>query len=69
MFNPNLMFDYAKIYEQEYLREAEAARLYMQLKGSQPGLLERVGHRLLAASRWLRTATQAHSATPVFDKK
>ncbi len=69
MYNPNLMSDYARIREEEYRREAEAERWYQQLKGNQPGLLQRLGHHLLAAGQRLRAEAQRPSATPVFNKK
>lgn len=49
MVNPTLLSEQARLQQQEILRQAQVDRLYQQLKAQQPGLFQRLKHRLLAA--------------------
>jgi len=54
----------ARMRQQEMSQQAEAERLYRQLKGNRAGLLRQVGRRLLAAVRQLKIHPQSSSVMP-----
>ena len=71
----SLLLEIARVRQQEMFQQAEADRLYQQLKGNQSGVLQRIGHRLLAATlqlpiaRQLKVHSQLKPVPPVFSKK
>lgn len=68
MINQSLL-EIAYLRQQEMLQQAEAERLYRQLKGTRAGLLKQAGHRLLGAASQLQAHRQSNPVTPIFDQK
>jgi len=48
--------------QQELLKQFEANH-----QGSQPGLVQRIGHRVKTAAQWIKTHTQPEPSEPCFD--
>jgi hypothetical protein len=67
MLHPVLMEDVANLRYQEMLQRAENKQLYKRIKGNQPGLLQRISNRLMAAGQ--RLQTQSNLATPLWGEK
>jgi hypothetical protein len=65
----SLLQEFARLRQQEMLRQAETERLYKQLKGNRPGLLQQIGHHLADVARQLKTYTQSSPATPILGHK
>jgi hypothetical protein len=68
MINQSLL-EIAYLRQQEMLQQAEAERLYRQLKGDRPGLLKQVGPRLAGAAWQLKAYFQSNPATPILGQK
>lgn len=69
MLNLDLL-EIAYLRQQEMLQQAEAERLYRQLKENRPGLLKQVARRFLAATRRLEAYSKSSPATtPIFEWK
>ena len=64
-----LLFEVARLRQQEMLQQAEAERLYRQLKGNRVGLLKQAGKRLLAAVWQLKAYRQSKPVTPLWGQK
>jgi hypothetical protein len=65
MLNPTILFEQAQLQHQEMLKQAETERLYRQLKGNQPGLIQQLRNRFKAALRQSRPGSAA--AVPVYE--
>ncbi|MCB0174444.1 MAG: hypothetical protein KDJ52_22290 [Anaerolineae bacterium] len=64
MDHNSLLLEIARQRQQERLRQAEAERLYRQLKRNRPNLLQQIGHRMTDAVRQFITHIRPHPATP-----
>jgi hypothetical protein len=69
MQNYFILLEFARQRRQDMVQQAEAERLYRQLKGNRPGSFRRIGHCLADAVRHLKAHSQSNPATPVFDQK
>ncbi|MCL4298621.1 MAG: hypothetical protein KJ077_22985 [Anaerolineae bacterium] len=65
----SLLLETAYLQQQEMFRQAEAERLYRQLKETRPGLLQRSSTYWLVAVRCLEVYLQPNSATPILSEK
>lgn len=68
MINQSLL-EIAYLRQQEMLQQAEAERLYRQLKGNRGGWLKLAGHRLLGAKQFLPAFLQPKPVTPILGQK
>ena len=65
MLNPSILFEQAQLQHQEMLKQAETERLYRQLKGNQPGLIQQLANRFKAVLK--RLPTGSASTVPAYD--
>ena len=68
MINQSLL-EIVYLRQQEMLQQAEAERLYRQLKGKRAGLLKQAGQRLLAAALQLKAHRQSNLVTPILGQQ
>ncbi len=64
MINQSLL-EIAYLRQQEMLQQAEAERLYRQLKGNRVGLLKQSAQRFLGAASQLKAHHQSNPVTPI----
>jgi hypothetical protein len=64
-----LLLQIVRMRQQEMLQQAEADRLYRQLKENRPGLLQQIGCWLAGTVRQLKTHSQLNTATPILGQK
>jgi hypothetical protein len=63
------LLEIANLRQQEMLQQAEAERLYRQLKKNRAGFLKQIGRCLLVATRHLEAYSKSSPATPIFDRR
>jgi hypothetical protein len=56
----SLLLEIAHLQQQEMFRQAEIERLYRQIKENRPGLLQQVGHCLLATVQHFKVNLQSN---------
>ena len=64
-----LLFEVARLRQQEMLQQAEVERFYKSVKGNRPGLLRKIGYRLVNAIWQLKIRSQSNPAMPIFGEK
>lgn len=69
MSNDFFLLEIARLRQQDLVRQAEAERLYRQLKGNRPEWLQQAGHLLTDAVRQLKVLPQPKPATLILGKK
>jgi len=65
----SLLLEIARVRQQEMLQQAEADRLYRQLKGNRSSLLQQIGCWMAGIVRQLKTHSQLNTATPILGQK
>ena len=63
MTNPSFLLNIAYLLQQEMLQQAEAERLYRQLKGNRVGLLKQISYHLLGATRQFKAYAKPGTET------
>jgi hypothetical protein len=64
MLHSEQLSEVARLRHKDDLKQAEAERLYNQIKANQPGLLQRVSHLLSAVRQRLETQAPSQPVQP-----